>query len=167
MERLAEAKSWTIVRALALGVGILAGCGGGSDCGPGEGVVDRVIDGDTIVLASGVKIRYLMVNAPETTNGHDDCYGQNATQFNSDLVLGKTVQLDYDVECEDRFGRTLAYVTVDGQEVNSLLVERGFACVLHIPPNGDDRADEFKALEDAAKAANRGLWGQCDPIPCN
>ena len=87
--------------------------------------------------------------------------------FNTDLVLGKQVTIEYDVECEDRFGRTLAYVSVGGQEVNSLLVERGFGCVLHIPPNGDDRADEFDGLEDAAKAANRGLWGACSPIPCN
>ena len=146
---------------------LLAACGGGSPCGPTEAKVDRVIDGDTIVLATGEKVRYLLVDAPETTNGHDDCYGSNAAQFNTDLVLGKTVQLSYDVECTDRYGRTLAYVTVDGQEVNTLMIERGYACLLHIPPDGDDRADEFKALQDAAKAAQRGLWGACDPIPCN
>jgi len=149
-------------------VGALAGCGGGgSKCGPGEGVVDRVIDGDTVVLDSGVKIRYLMINAPETTNGHNDCYGQNATEQNSALVLGKTIKLDYDVECEDMFGRTLAFVSVDGTDVNKLMVQRGFACVLHIPPNGDDVADEYNALQAEAKAAGAGLWGACDPIPCN
>jgi micrococcal nuclease len=128
--------------------------------------VERVIDGDTIVGSGDVRIRYLLVDAPETTNGHDDCYGANAAQFNSDLVLGKTVQLDHDVECQDAFGRTLAYVTVGGQDVNRLLVERGYACVLHIPPDGDARAAEFQALESAARAARRGLWGACDPIPC-
>jgi micrococcal nuclease len=150
------------VRAILLAVAMCA-CGGG----PREEKVTRVIDGDTVVLESGEKIRYLMVNAPETTNGHDDCYGSNASTFNSDLVLGKTVQLVTDVEPMDMFGRTLAYVTVDGQEVNSLLLERGYACLLHIPPNGDDRLAEFKALETAAKTANRGLWGLCNPIPCN
>jgi micrococcal nuclease len=139
----------------------------GSPCGPSEATVERVIDGDTIALPGDVKIRYLLVNAPETTNGHADCYGANATQFNSDLVLGKTIQLDYDVQCQDMFGRTLAYVKVDGQDVNRLLIERGYACVLHIPPDGDARADELEALETAARAANRGLWGACDPIPCN
>lgn len=157
-----------IARLLPVAVWSLAACGSsGSVCGPSEGVVARVIDGDTVELETGVKIRYLLMNAPETTNGHNDCYGSNASTFNSDLVLGKSVELAYDVECQDRFGRTLAYVTVGGQEVNTLMVERGFACVLHIPPDGDDRFDEFKGLEDAAKAANRGLWGQCDPIPCN
>ena len=147
---------------------LLAGCSeSGSECGPTEAVVARVIDGDTIELASGERIRYLMVNTPETTGGKNECYGQNAVQFNRDLVEGKTVKLDYDVECTDRFDRTLAYVSVAGQEVNTLMVERGYACVLHIPPNGDSRADEFDALEDAAKAENRGLWGMCSPIPCN
>jgi micrococcal nuclease len=129
--------------------------------------VDRVIDGDTIVLTTGVKIRYLLINAPETTNGHNDCYGANASQFNSDLVLGKTVDLAYDVQCEDVYGRTLAYVSVAGQEVNTLMIQRGFACLLHISPDGDARAAEFKGYEDDAKAAKRGLWAACDPIPCN
>ena len=143
----------------------VAACGSGSPCGPTEAKVDRVIDGDTIVLTSGEKIRYLLVDAPETTLGHDDCYGSNAAQFNSDLVLGKTVQLSYDVECTDMYGRLLAYVSVDGQEVNKLMVERGYACVLHIPPDGDDRADEFKMYQLEAKTAMRGLWGACDPLP--
>ena len=143
----------------------VAACGSGSPCGPTEAKVDRVIDGDTIVLTTGEKVRYLLVDAPETTLGHDDCYGSNAAQFNSDLVLGKTVQLSYDVECTDMYGRLLAYVSVDGQEVNKLMVERGYACVLHIPPDGDDRADEFKMYQLEAKTAMRGLWGACDPLP--
>lgn len=155
------------MRSAALLALIAGGCDSGSSCGPSSGTVTRVIDGDTIELESGVKIRYLMVNAPETTNGHNDCYGQNAATFNSDLVKGKTVDLSYDVQCEDMYGRTLAYVSVGGQEVNSLMLERGYACLLHIPPDGDDRLDEFKAIESAAKAANRGLWGACNPIPCN
>jgi micrococcal nuclease len=152
---------------VALGA-LVAGCdGGGSECGPSSGLVTRIIDGDTIELETGVKVRYLMVNAPETTSGHNDCYGTEAVKANTDLVLNKQVELSYDVECEDRFGRTLAYVTVDGVEVNSRMLERGYACLLHIPPDGDARLTEFKALESAAKAANRGLWGACNPIPCN
>jgi len=146
----------------------LAACNTGSECGPGKAVVDRVIDGDTIVLDSGEKIRYLEMNAPEITNGHNDCYGQEAAQFNSDLVLGKEVTLRYDVDCTDKYGRLLAYVSVGGREVNSLLVERGYACVLVIPPNGADRADEFNALENVAKDAGAGMWGDgvCQVITC-
>ncbi len=158
-----------VSRALALvlvAVGATA-CDSGSQCGPSEAVVTRIIDGDTVELENGTTIRYLMINTPETTGGKNDCYGQNAVQFNTDLVLNKTVTLDYDVECTDRFDRTLAYVSVGGQEVNKLLLERGYACLLHISPNGDDRLAEYKAIEAAAKAANRGLWGACSPIPCN
>ncbi|HEY0482081.1 MAG TPA: thermonuclease family protein [Kofleriaceae bacterium] len=152
----------------AAGLGALAACGPGpgTDCGPSEATVERVIDGDTIV-AGGVTIRYLLVDAPETTGGHDDCYGANAARFNTDLVLDRTIRLTYDVACRDMFGRTLAYVTVDGQDVNRLLIERGYACVLHIPPDGDARAGELEAVEAAARSARRGLWGACDPIPCN
>ena len=154
---------------LILAVLLIAACGGGSgsECGPSKAVVTRVVDGDTVELEDGTKIRYLMVNAPETTSGKNDCYGQNAVTFNTDLVLNKEVELESDVECQDRFSRTLAYVSVGGVEVNSLMLERGYACLLHIPPDGDDRLTEFKALETAAKTAKRGLWGVCDPIPCN
>jgi micrococcal nuclease len=135
-------------------------------CGPPEATVARVIDGDTIALVGGVTIRYLLVDAPEATDGHTDCYGASAARFNADLVLGRVVQLAYDTRCEDRFGRTLAYVTVGGQDVNRLLIERGYACVLYIPPDGDARAAELEALEAAARTSRRGLWGACDPIPC-
>ena len=151
--------------ARALPLLLLLGCdGGGSTCGPTSGHVARVVDGDTIELASGEKIRYLLVDTPESTT-ELECYGENAKQFNSDLVLGKTVQLNFDVACTDMFGRTLAYVIVDGQEVNSLLVSRGYGCVLSIPPDGQSRLDEFKALQLDAMVNKRGLWGACNPLP--
>ncbi len=135
--------------------------------GPDTAVVTRVIDGDTIELESGERVRYLMVNTPETTGGKNECYGSNAVTFNTDLVLNKTIEIRLDAQPQDQFGRTLAWVTVDGMEVNTALVERGFACVLHISPNGDDRVQEFNSLEQSARLAKRGLWGVCDPIPCN
>jgi micrococcal nuclease len=147
------------------GLAALAACegDGGARCGAPEAVVARIIDGDTIELADGERVRYLMIDTPEATGGTRECFGANAVTFNTDLVLGKTVALRDDVECRDRFGRRLAYVTVNGQEVNTLMVERGYACVLHIPPNGDDRIGEFEALEAAAMADAVGLWGSCEP----
>ncbi len=154
-----------MIRALAIAttaVIAIAGCGG-SPCGETEGKVTRVIDGDTIELESGVKIRYLLVDTPEIS-GAGECYGDNARLYNSDLVLNKTVQISYDEQCTDNFGRTLAYVSVDGQEVNTLLVRNGFACVLFIPPNGATREEEFNALELDAKNARRGLWTACSAM---
>jgi micrococcal nuclease len=146
----------------------VGGCDGCGDppCGINSGVVAAVIDGDTIDLESGERVRYLMIDTPETTGGKDECFGTEATQFNTDLVLGKEVDLVFDEECEDRFGRLLAYVSVDGREVNSLIIERGYGCVLFIPPSGADREDEFLALEAAARAGARGVWGACEDVPC-
>ncbi|TMQ22964.1 MAG: thermonuclease family protein [Deltaproteobacteria bacterium] len=156
----------SVARAIAVVAALGApGCGSAPGCGPHEAIVDRVIDGDTIV-AGGATVRYLLVDAPEITDGHDDCYGASAARFNADLVLGKTVELDDDAVCEDRFGRRLAYVTAGGRDVNRLLIERGYACVLHIPPDGDARADDFAAAEAAARSERLGLWGACDPVPC-
>ena len=148
--------------------GVLVGTQGceADACGPTEATVARVIDGDTIELDSGERIRYLMIDTPEITGGKMDCWGEEARQLNADLVEGKTITLRYDEECFDVYDRLLAYIRVNGREINSLMVERGYACVLHIPPNGADRADEFNELEDAAEAAGKGMWGQCDEIAC-
>jgi len=127
------------------------------------------LDGDTIELATGEKIRYLMVDTPEISHNSTEvaeCFGDEAKQFNTDLVEGQVVTLVYDTECTDRFNRLLAYVSLGDREINTLLVERGFACVLHIPPNGNDRADEFQSLESAAKQQDKGLWGVCESTPC-
>lgn len=140
--------------------------GGGSPCGPSSGRVARVIDGDTIQLESGERIRYLLVDTPENTT-EVECFGPEATEFNTELVEGAEVELDYDEECTDFYDRTLAYVTVQDREVNSLLVERGFGCALYIPPNGADRRDEFESLQAQARAARRGLWAACSENPCN
>ena len=157
----------TTAAGLALGTALGLACDGGSECGPTTAVVARVVDGDTVELDSGERVRYLLVDTPESTGGRDDCFGTESTDFNRSLVEGKEVELSYDVECEDAFGRLLAYVTVNGREVNSLLVERGMACVLHIPPNGEERADEFATLEAVAEAGMVGMWGACEDIACD
>lgn len=146
--------------------GLLIACAAPAECGSASGIVRRVIDGDTIELESGERVRYLLVDAPESTNGHTDCFGAEASEINRRLVEGQRVTLRYGPECRDRYDRLLAYVSVAGREVNSLLVREGYACVLHIPPNGNDRAREFEALESAARRQSRGLWGACPANPC-
>lgn len=139
----------------------------GSSCGPTRAVVARVIDGDTVELDDGSRVRYLMIDTPESTNGKDDCFGTEATDLNRMLVEGKEVTLRYDVECTDRYDRLLAYIEIDGREINSLMIERGAACVLHIPPNGEDRVGEFNELEDEARASMVGVWGACEDVTCD
>jgi hypothetical protein len=47
------------------------------------------------------------------------------------------------------------------------LIDRGFACYLYIPPDGDARASEFESLELGARQGKRGMWGQCPTIACD
>lgn len=154
-----------VSRAAVLAALCASACGGeeppGSACGPSSARIVVVTDGDTVTTSEGERIRYLLVDSNEITGGRNDCYGQEARLYNESLVLDRTVSLAYDQECRDRFGRLLAYVSVDGREVNRLLVERGYACVLYIPPNGADRRAELEALEDQARAERRGMWGAC------
>ncbi len=160
---------------LALGLGCLPplpadetgeGSGTGSNpCGPTEAVVDFVVDGDTVQLEDGQRVRYILVDTPETSPPVE-CYGEEAKSYNTQLVEGESIHLEYDAECRDRYDRLLAYVYVGGVEVNRRLVERGYGCVLHIPPNGNARVDLFRELESVAQAESRGMWGSC-PSPCN
>lgn len=136
-------------------------------CGPSTAVVETVIDGDTVILESGERVRYILVDTPEITGDKNECWGQQAYQYNAMLVLKQTVSLAYDVECEDQYGRLLAYVSVGDLEVNRELLEAGQACFLHIPPDGDGKALEYEALETAAKQADLGMWGACATINCD
>ena len=149
-------------------MGLLGACACGSEsaCGPSAALVSRVIDGDTVVLQSGERVRYLLVDTPEITLGKHDCFGAEARDFNRSLVEGRVVRLTYAEACTDRYGRLLAYVSVEGREVNTLLAQEGYACVLYVRPAGESRRSEFEALQTAARQAQRGMWGQCSPVPC-
>lgn len=145
-----------------------AGCSDDdSQCGPGGGTVVRVIDGDTFELGSGETVRLLMIDTPETTGGATDCYGAEAKQYLTTTLTAQDVDLAYDEVCTDQYGRLLAYVSLNGRELNTTLVERGYACVLHIPPNGDDRQEEFETLEYLARTSGTGMWGVCEEVTCD
>lgn len=141
-----------------------------------EGVyytVSRVIDGDTIVLSDGRKVRLIGVDTPEIhyteklvrdskNTGQKiktiQSLGRRASAFTKDLCLGKKVRLEYDVDRKDRYKRTLAYVYLeDGVFVNARIIQEGFAQVLTIPPNVK-YADLFLRLQQEARALKKGLW---------
>lgn len=129
--------------------------------------MEQVIDGDTIVLSTGDKVRYFLVDAPETTSGHNDCYGQQAVVKNRELVEGKTVQLSYDsAQCKDRYGRYLAYVSVGGVDVNKTLVQGGYACFYYLAPGGQSRKEEFETYQSEARSGRIGLWSACAMVTC-
>ena len=131
--------------------------------------VERVVDGDTIVVAGGHHIRLIGIDTPETKDPRRpvQCFGQEASSFVTDLLPdGTGVRLIGDVEASDFYDRTLAYVyrLPDGLFVNAELIRQGYARPLTIPPNVA-HTDEFLVLAEQAREAGRGLWTACGPAP--
>ena len=141
---------------------VAAFCAG---CLPGAGpegnvqtTVVRAIDGDTIEIAGGVRVRYIGIDTPEVYP-EAEYYGPEASQKNRELVGGKVVTLEKDVSNTDRYGRLLRYVYVDGVFVNAELVRLGCARAVAYPPDVKHQG-LFSQLEQEAREAGRGLWQQ-------
>jgi micrococcal nuclease len=140
----------------------------GETAPPGQGVVEAVVDGDTVVVRIGghdEHVRLLGIDTPETVDPRKPvaCYGHEASDHTHRLLpKGTTVRLERDVAARDAYGRLLAYVyrQADGLFVNLELARSGDAAVLVIAPNGA-HADEIRAAVAAAKAGRIGLWGAC------
>jgi micrococcal nuclease len=140
---------------------------GGQDEGPAEATVavTRVVDGDTIEVRLGGReedVRLIGVDTPETVKPGTpvQCFGPRASHFTKQLLEGRRVRLVFGVERHDVYGRLLAYLYLGRRFVNPILVRRGLARSLTIPPN-DRFARRFRRLELGAARAGRGLWGAC------
>jgi micrococcal nuclease len=120
--------------------------------------VERVTDGDTVRLRGLGRTRLIGVDTPEVYGGVE-CYGREASAFAKRVLKpGTRVRYKLGVEKRDRYGRALAYVWLaDGRFFNLMLVQRGYAKQLTIPPNVD-YADRFRAAARRAREKNRGLW---------
>ena len=127
--------------------------------------VRKVVDGDTLEVTGGERVRLIGVDTPETVdeNRPVGCFGKEASGFTASVVPpGTQVRLVGDAEQRDRFGRLLAYVyrRADGLFVNAELLRRGYAQLLTIPPN-IAHTDEFAALARQAREGSQGLWAAC------
>ncbi|MBI4288903.1 MAG: thermonuclease family protein [Chloroflexi bacterium] len=123
--------------------------------GAGSFQVVRVIDGDTVVVEGGMRVRYIGIDAPEM----DERWGEAAKEANRSLVEGKRVRLERDVSETDRFGRWLRYVYVDGLMVNAELPRLGLARARPYPPDVKHQAI-LDRMESEARQARRGIWTQ-------
>ena len=115
--------------------------------------VTRVVDGDTILLEDGRRVRYLGINTPE----FGEPYSRRAREFNAGLVRGRAVRLEFDQEPADPYGRLLAYVHVGTDMANARLVQEGLAHAFFIGP-----ARKYNELllrfQDEARAQHLGIW---------
>ena len=148
--------------AVAVAVG-LAGCtaeGGAATGDRQTATVAKNTDGDTVRLTGLGSTRLIGVDTPEVY-GDAECYGREASAFaERQLPPGTRVTYRLGAEPRDRYGRALAYVWLpDGRFFNLMLVRRGYAQVLTIPPNVD-HADSLLAAQRRARSEGRGLWSE-------
>ncbi len=126
-------------------------------------LVKRVVDGDTIELETGEKVRYIGVDTPETVSPKKkvQCFGKEASAYNKQLVAGQRVRLEKDISETDRYGRLLRYVYLsDGTFVNLKLVQDGYANVSTFPPDVKF-SQGFVAAAREAREKKVGLWEKC------
>src|SRR3989338_8949420 len=113
----------------------------------GTSFVSKVIDGDTLELETGERVRLLGINTPEKGQP----YNQEAAEKLKQLVEGKSVQLEQDTNDKDQYGRLLRYVYVGKTFVNLELVKEGYASVYVVPPNRNHEAELRSAWSECLK----------------
>jgi micrococcal nuclease len=140
--------------------------------------VKRVIDGDTLLLGNGERVRLIGVDTPEVHESdkllkdaertQTDVetirkLGQESSAFVKKTVQGQLVRLEYDqanvaIGHRDRYGRTLAYLYLeDGTFLNAMIVRQGYGVAYTKYPF--KYADEFRKYEREYREKRRGLWG--------
>lgn len=118
--------------------------------------VNRVIDGDTIVIDTGERVRLIGINAPEQK---EKCFNE-AKEKLDELISGENVALEKDLEDKDKYERLLRYVRLDNKIINLEMVSTGFARTDIIEPN-IKYSKEILEAENEAKIDNLGcLWSK-------
>lgn len=132
-----------------------------------KALVLEVIDGDTIEIENGSKVRLIGIDTPETKDPRRPvgCFGKEASKEAKKLLEGKIVILQKDVSETDKYGRLLRYVFLPLESdqalfVNDYLVREGFAKVLTYPPDVKYN-EQLRQAEKEAREAKLGLWGRC------
>ena len=118
-------------------------------------IVTRVIDGDTFEIEIGEKVRLIGINAPELT----DIFGQESKQFLTNLIEGKTIELQQDRASNerDRYSRLLGYVILDGKDINKQMISEGYAFAYL--KYKFTKSDEYKQAQIEASLNSNGIWG--------
>lgn len=130
------------------------------------GNVIRVVDGDTIKVRIGGRVetvRLIGVDTPETVDPRRAVqhFGQEASDFVTDLAEGEKVWLEADRQCanRDKYRRLLRYVYLsDGTLLNAEIIAQGYGFAYTKYPFS--RMKEFRKLQRAARRAGRGLWAE-------
>ncbi len=127
--------------------------------------VARVIDGDTFVLSDSTHVRMLGINTPEIArlNKPAEPFADSAAHFLKSLIQGKQVNLTFDENTYDIFGRVLAYVWLtditgkDSLFIQAEILKSGLARISHYP-KGKRYYDLFYNLRRTARKNHLGIW---------
>ncbi|MEX2113901.1 MAG: thermonuclease family protein [Pirellulales bacterium] len=122
--------------------------------------VERVVDGDTLLLRDDIRVRLIGVDTPETVRPEHpvEPFGPEAAQFTRAFLSGGQARLTFDREREDRYGRKLAYVWVDRQLLNEELLRAGLARWERGFDYAEPMKRRFQQAERQAQNAGRGIW---------
>ena len=134
----------------------------GGKPGGTRAVVAAVVDGDTIELRNGKRVRLVQIDAPEA--GEGECYSRRSTEALREILpVGAEIRLvaDPKLDKRDRFGRLLRYVFEGKTNVNLALVRQGAASVWFVDGDRGRYANRLLRTAEAAQANEVGLWGAC------
>ena len=122
--------------------------------------VQRVVDGDTLLLANHARVRLIGADTPETVkpNHPVEPWGPEASEFSRQFVAGRQVRLELDRERLDKYGRFLAYVWVGDRMLNEELIRAGLARAELQYHYSASMKTRFRRAEADAKSAGRGIW---------
>jgi micrococcal nuclease len=124
--------------------------------------VRRVVDGDTLLLASGARVRLQGIDTPETVaeDRPVEAWGPEASQFTKDFIrrAGGRVRLTFSLERKDRHDRFLAFVWNDDVMLNEELVRAGLAHARLDYRYGAPMKRRLAAAQEEARSAGRGIW---------
>lgn len=128
-------------------------------------LVSSIVDGDTLICEGGVRVRLLLIDSPEMSQGE---FGRHARQYLARLAPpGTQLRVELDVQKYDRYERLLAYLyTPDGRLVNEEMARGGYALTLTYPPNVK-HVERISAAVAEARRRGAGLWEtsafECSP----
>jgi micrococcal nuclease len=139
---------------------------------PDAAVVVLVYDGDTVKVRFGDggerRVRLIGIDSPELADEREDVrfMAYAAKRFAFLKLFRREVRLTYDWQREDKYGRLLAFLTMeDGTLFNELILREGFASRFRAFPFDPGLMKRFEAAETEARRAERGLWARADPPP--